>query len=383
MACVRRTPNRLGAASRPHAATGPANVLHTREIFLRSAFNRLSTGAKSPRSHRDYPEFTSCLLGPNPGQHFRQPSKHDSSYFHFPHRRPMQESIGLFEEKRIRATQSPHLPSCRQDEHLRPSPLIADAGKGTTHAPRKRSELSTETCRTLGFHCPLSATSGDTGGSLGYRPALALHLRLVVHHVREADVPRRSPLPQNPFARFALVSLLGAAGAVVLLGVAVFGGLESANALAEPEPAGTELENDLFRVSPHEVRVFSDDLGDRLQLRVDIEMHGSERPVSTFDAGRAMVVHLQPAEEISESPEILFQRRPGANVSHLQPHMPEADAIISWELPEGVDPGAVESVVVAVHEIQRLEARDGGSILWVAGDGLVGAVSVPLEGADQ
>lgn len=205
----------------------------------------------------------------------------------------------------------------------------------------------------------------------------------MVHHVREADVPRRSPLPQNPFARFALVSLLGAAGAVVLLGVAVFGGLETADALAEPEPAGTELENDLVRVSPHEVRVFSDDLGDRLQLRVDIEMHGSERPVFASDAGRAVVAHVQPTGELTESPEILFQRRPEAYVSHLQPHMPEEDAIISWELPEGVDPGTIESVVVAVHEIQRLETRDGGSILWAAGDGLVGAVSVPLEGADQ
>lgn len=67
----------------------------------------------------------------------------------------------------------------------------------------------------------------------------------MVHHVREADVPRRSPLPQNSFARVALVSLLGAAGALVLLGVAVFGGLETTDALTEPKPAGTDLEDDL------------------------------------------------------------------------------------------------------------------------------------------
>lgn len=212
---------------------------------------------------------------------------------------------------------------------------------------------------------------------------MALDLRLVVHHVREADVPRRSPLPQNPFARFALVSLIGAVGAVVLLGVTVFGGLETADALADPEPAGTELENDLIRVSPHEARVFSGDLGDELQLRADIEMHGSERPVSVFDAGRAVVVHVQPTGEITEPPEIHFQRRPEGYVSHLQPHMPEENAVLSWELPEGVDPDSIESVVVTVHEIQRLESRGGGGVLWTTGDGLVGAVSVPFEGTDQ
>lgn len=179
------------------------------------------------------------------------------------------------------------------------------------------------------------------------------------------------------------MSLTGAVGAVALLGVAAFGGLDTPDALAEPETAGTELENDLIRVSPHEARIFSGDLGDHLQLRVDIEMHGSERPVSTFDAGRTVVAHIQPSGSETENPEFLFQRRPEGYVSHLQPHMPEEDAIISWDLPEGVDPDGIEGVVVAVHEIERLEARGGGGILWVSGDGLVGAVSVPLEGTDQ
>ncbi len=215
---------------------------------------------------------------------------------------------------------------------------------------------------------------------MGPGPALALDLRLVVHHVRETDVPRRSPLPRNPFARFALVSLAGAAGAVVLLAVAVFGGLETADALAEPEPAGTELENDLIRVSPHGARITSDELGGQLQLRLDIELHGSERPVSASDSVRTVVVHVQPTDVETELPDVLFQRRPDGIVSHLQPHMREEDAIISWDLPEGADPDAIESVVVAVHETQRLEARGGGGVMWVKENELVGAVSVPLEG---
>lgn len=212
---------------------------------------------------------------------------------------------------------------------------------------------------------------------------MALDLRLVVHHVRETDVPRRSPLPQSPLARVALLTAAGAAGSLVLLAVTLFGGLESADALAEPQPAGTELENELIRVSAHEARVFRADYGDQLQLRVDIEMHGSERPVSASSAGRSVVAHIQPSGETTEHPDFLFQRRPEAYVSHLQPLMPEEDAIITWDLPEGVDPDGIESVVVAVHEVQRLEARGGGGILWVNGDGIVGAVSVPLEEAEQ
>ncbi|MFE9244760.1 hypothetical protein [Nocardiopsis sp. NPDC006938] len=203
----------------------------------------------------------------------------------------------------------------------------------------------------------------------------------MAHHVPDADVPRRSPLPANPFARFALVSLVGAAGAVVLLGVAAFGGLERADAVAEPAGAGTEVENALIRISPHQVRVVSDELGDTVQLRADIEMHGSERPVFVADAARSVVLTLEPSGERAESPSVFFQRRPDGLVSHFQPHMPEADAVLSWDLPDGVDADGIEGAVVTVHEVEKLHSRGGGGVLWATDDkAAVGAVGVPLEG---
>lgn len=206
----------------------------------------------------------------------------------------------------------------------------------------------------------------------------------MVHHVSETDSPGRSPLPQSPLARLALLSAIGAAGALVLLAVTVFGGLERADAFADPEPAGTELENDLVRITPHEARVITDDGVAFLQVRADIEMHGSERPVSTADALEAAVAHLEPSGDTVEDPEVHFQRMPDGYVSHLQPHMPETDAILSWQFPEGAAPEDLAGVLVAVHETERLEARGGGGVLWVADQqGVVGSVSVPLEGAES
>ncbi|WP_431871076.1 hypothetical protein [Nocardiopsis eucommiae] len=205
----------------------------------------------------------------------------------------------------------------------------------------------------------------------------------MVHHVLATDAPRRSPLPRNPLARLALVSLAGAVGSVGLLGVAVFGGLERADAVSEPSAAGTEVENSLIRISPHEARVVTGELGDQLQLRADIEMHGSERPVSVFDAVKAVVLNIEPAGKRTEHPTVLFQRMPDGMVSHLQPHMPEKDAIISWDLPDGVDPDTIEDLVVTVHEVERLEARGGGGVLWPSDKKLAGAVTVPLEGSGR
>ena len=203
----------------------------------------------------------------------------------------------------------------------------------------------------------------------------------MVHHVSEADVPNRPTLLGSPLARAAVLSAIGAVLALGVLVVAVFGGLEKADALADPEPAGTELANDLIRVAPHEARVVSDESEDFLQVRADIEMHGSERPVSTFDAIDSAVAHVGSSANALEDPDLLFQRMPEGYVSHLQPHMFEEDAIISWPLPDGTVPDEVDDVRVAVHEVERIEARGGGGALWVADDGLVGSVSVPLEEA--
>lgn len=205
-------------------------------------------------------------------------------------------------------------------------------------------------------------------------------MRLVVHHLSAAEEPRRSPLPANPFAKFALFSLVGAACAVGLLGVAAFGGLDTHDPMTAPAEPGTELENDLIVVTPHEARIHSDDLGSHLQVRADIELRGSERPVPMGNVGGSLVVHAEPGGQTVKGPEISYERQPTGYVSHLQPHAVEESAVLSWEVPRNLDVDEVESLGLALHEIEELRTTGGTGTLWVGTDSVVGAVSLPLDG---
>ena len=202
----------------------------------------------------------------------------------------------------------------------------------------------------------------------------------MVHHLSAAERPRRSPLPANPFARFALFSLIGAAGAVGLLGVAAFGGLDTHDPNADPAAPGTELKNDLVVVTPHEARIQSDDLGTYLQVKVDIEMRGSHRPVPMGNVGGSLVVHAEPTGESVQGPEVNFERQPTGYVSHLQPHAVEQSAVLSWEIPQNLDVDDVESLGFTLHGIEELETTGNRGTLWVGTKDVVGAVSLPLDG---
>ena len=202
----------------------------------------------------------------------------------------------------------------------------------------------------------------------------------MVHHLSAAEEPRRSPLPANPFARFALFSLTGAACAVGLLGVAAFGGLDTHDPMADPAEPGTELKNDLITVTPHEARVHTDDLGTYLQVKADIELRGSERPVPMGNVGGALVVHAEPGGQSVKGPEIDYERQPTGYVSHLQPHSVEESDILSWELPRNLDVDDVESLGLALHEIEELQTTGGTGTLWVGTNDVAGAVSLPLGG---
>lgn len=232
----------------------------------------------------------------------------------------------------------------------------------------------------LRTHPPHPAASGRFEAS---HTPLPLDFRLVVHHLGAAEKPRRSPLPANPFAKFALFSLIGAAGAVGLLGVAAFGGLDTHDPNADPAAPGTELKNDLVIVTPHEAWIRSDGLGTYLQVRVDIEMRGSDRPVPMDNVGGSLVVHAEPTGESVKGPEINFERQPKGYVSHLQPHMVEESAVLSWEVPQNLDVDAVEGLGFVLHGIEELQTTGDRGSLWVGTEDVVGAVSLPLDGAER
>lgn len=208
---------------------------------------------------------------------------------------------------------------------------------------------------------------------------MALELRLVVHHVRAADIARRSFLPVNPLARFALVSVVGAAGAIVTLIVAAFGGLDRADSQTSPEPPGTELENELFAVTPYEAWVETGDDGARLQVRADIELRASDVSVPVFEVGSGLVLLLGPSGTSADRPDVSFERMPESLVASLQPHMAEENAVLSWEMPEDVTASDLGEVDLAVHGMQELGTRDGLGSFWISSDDVAGTVTLPLN----
>ncbi len=201
----------------------------------------------------------------------------------------------------------------------------------------------------------------------------------MVHHTRPDETPGR-PLPFLPgdrVLRAAILSVGAAVAAVAVLGLYLTGGLAAAS--PEPRPPGTELRNVLYRITPHEAGPASDDAeGTVVRVLADVELHGSDLPVSVFDIGSTMDVRLLPGDHRVKHPDLTLTRHPEGATTRLQPHMPE-EALLSWPLPEGVSPDEVDTVRITVHQTEKLTTTGGAGFFWtsVAGS-TVGTVDLPL-----
>ncbi|CAL9493459.1 hypothetical protein SUDANB121_03304 [Nocardiopsis dassonvillei] len=202
----------------------------------------------------------------------------------------------------------------------------------------------------------------------------------MAHHAHSDGTPGR-PLPFLPgdrVLRAAILSVGAAAVAVTVLGLYLFGGLDAA--APEPKPPGTELRNILYRITPQEAEPASDEVeGAVVRVLANVELHGSDLPVSMFDIASTMDVRLLPGEHEVKFPDLTLARYPQGVTSRLQPHMPE-EALISWPLPSGVAPDEVEAVRITVRQTEKITVTDGNGFLWSAIPGSsVGTVDLPLR----
>lgn len=174
-----------------------------------------------------------------------------------------------------------------------------------------------------------------------------------------------------------MISVGAATVAVAVLALYLFGGLEAAS--PEPEPPGTRLRNILYEITPHEAAPASDEVeGSVVQVLADVELHGSDLPVSMFDIGSTMDVRLFPGDHRLKHPDLTLPRHPQGVTTRLQPHMPE-EALISWPLPDGVAPDEVDTIRITVRQTEKLVTTGGGGFFWtpVAGSS-VGTVDLPI-----
>lgn len=178
----------------------------------------------------------------------------------------------------------------------------------------------------------------------------------------------------------ALLSVVSAAAAVVMLGLYMFGGLETATAHDDPSPAGTQMRNILYTITPHEAQLVSDELGTRVQVRADLELHGQDEPVPVFDVGTTTLAHVRPGDHEMKFPELRLTRNPDVPTSHVQPHMPE-EVLLTWPLPEEVPAQEVDTVRITVHQTEKLVATGEGSVLWVKDTAVIGTVDLPIQEA--
>ncbi|MFL1376669.1 hypothetical protein [Nocardiopsis protaetiae] len=162
--------------------------------------------------------------------------------------------------------------------------------------------------------------------------------------------------------RTAVLSVGAAIVAVVVLGTYLLGGFEAA--APEPKPPGTELRNVLYRITPHEAGLGSDEIeGTVVQVLADVELHGSDLPVSMFDVGAIMDVRLFPGDHRVKHPGLTLTRYPQGFTTRLQPHMPE-EALISWPLPDGVSSDEVETIRITVRQAEKITTSGGGGFFW-------------------
>ena len=174
-----------------------------------------------------------------------------------------------------------------------------------------------------------------------------------------------------------MISVGAAAVAVAVLGLYLFGGLDTAT--PTPEPPGTRLRNVLYEITPHEAAPASDEVeGAVVQVLVDVELHGSDLPVPMFDIGSTMDVRLFPGDHRVKHPDLTLTRYPQGVTTRLQPHMRE-EALLSWPLPDGVSPDEVDTVRITVRQAEKLVTTGGGGFFWspIAGSS-VGTVDLPI-----
>ena len=230
----------------------------------------------------------------------------------------------------------------------------------------------------------------------------------MVHHASTDETPRRSLIPQNRLARAAVATAAAAVLTLAIGGVAMVGGLESADATPQPSSPGDEMRNELFAFTPYEARLVTDEYGFEIHVRADVEVHGVNEPVTVQTVGSTMVARVLPGGQEIKFPSAGAVRHPGSQTFEFQPHMRDETAL-SWsvsddpflgdlfteeELAEGGDAelfGAkdeateegvtaedVEGIEISLHEAQMIHTRDGQE-LWVDTPVVVGVVELPVE----
>ncbi|GAA1118978.1 hypothetical protein [Nocardiopsis metallicus] len=199
----------------------------------------------------------------------------------------------------------------------------------------------------------------------------------MVHHALPEEAPSRSWFPQDPYARFALVSCTAAVAAVALLGVTLLGGLEPADARTGSLPPETELDSGRYKITPIGAAVVEAEFATEVQVRVDIE-NGDSEPIPFPDIGTTSRLALQPGGAELESPSLRFLRHPSRDAIDLQPHMPE-EAVLAWTVENPGDLDGASEVLLTVHKAEKVPGSGGTEPLWVRGDTVVGSVLLPLE----
>ncbi|WP_053618475.1 hypothetical protein [Nocardiopsis sp. NRRL B-16309] len=230
----------------------------------------------------------------------------------------------------------------------------------------------------------------------------------MVHHAGTDENPGRSLIPQNRLARVAVASAAAAVLAVAIGGVAVFGGLESADATPRPSSPGDEMRNTLFALTPHEAQLVTDEYGFEIHVRADVEVHGVDEPVTVQTVGSTMVARVLPGGQEIRFPSASAVRYPASTTFDFQPHMRDETALI-WSVAadsplddlfteeetaeggdaelfgpkdeateEGVTAEDVEGIEIRLHEAEKIQTRDGQD-LWVDTPVVVGVVELSVE----